>query len=126
MSKFVIRPVPTGFKFDLQAANGQSIATSEVYRTRAACLRGLESVRRCAAGKIWDTTQEAAPPSNPRFEIFRDRKELFRFRLRSRNGQIIAQSEPYTGKAACFDGIQSVMDNAPTALVIIDYQGGGE
>ncbi len=121
MSKFIIRQVPTGVKFDLVAANGEAIATSEPYATRAACLRGIEAVRRCAAaGKIWDTTQEESAPSNPRFEVFRDRQDRFRFRLRSRNGQIIAQSESYTAKASCFDGIQSVMDNAPTALVIAD------
>ena len=37
MNKFVIRPVASGFKFDLYAPNGEAIATSEVYDTRAAC-----------------------------------------------------------------------------------------
>ena len=48
MSKFVIRSVQSGVKFDLRAANGQTIATSEVYRTRASCLKGIESVRKNA------------------------------------------------------------------------------
>jgi len=33
------------------------------------------------------------------YEIFRDRKKQFRFRLKSRNGRIIAQSEGYQRKA---------------------------
>ena len=48
MGKFVMRKVATGWKFTLNAANGLSIAASEVYNTRAACLRGMESVRRNA------------------------------------------------------------------------------
>ena len=50
MSKFVIRPVCSGVKFDLTAGNGQVIATSEVYETHAACVKGIESVRKNA---IW-------------------------------------------------------------------------
>ena len=37
MSRFVIRRVPSGFKFDLKAANGQVVLTSEVYATENAC-----------------------------------------------------------------------------------------
>ena len=36
MGKLVIRKTATGFKFDLKAANGQTVATSEVYETEAA------------------------------------------------------------------------------------------
>lgn len=117
MSKFVIRMVPSGVKFDLRADNGAIIATSEVYAAKAACLRGVEAVRRCAAaGKVLDTTlEDQKAPTNPRFEIFRDRRGRYRFRLRSRNGEIIAQSEPYSSKDACLDGAESVIRSAPGA-----------
>ena len=36
MSSFVIRRVASGVKFDLLAENGQVIASSEVYDTKAA------------------------------------------------------------------------------------------
>ena len=49
MGKFVIRQTETGYKFDLKATNGQVIATSEVYTTEAACIKGTESVAKCAA-----------------------------------------------------------------------------
>lgn len=117
MSKFVIRMVPSGVKFDLRADNGEIIATSEVYAAKAACLRGMEAVRRCAAaGKILDTTLDSPKtPTNPRFEVFRDKRGRYRFRLRSRNGEIVAQSEPYTTKEACLDGAESVIRSAPAA-----------
>ena len=44
MGEFVIRKVATGVKFDLLAGNGEIIATSEVYKTEAACRKGMESV----------------------------------------------------------------------------------
>ena len=119
MSKFVIRAVPSGIKFDLRATNGETVATSEVYTNLASCRRGIESVRRCAAArKILDTTSpDAAKVTNPRFELFQDRRGNYRFRLRARNGEVIVQSEAYSGKSACLDGIESVIRNAPEAEI---------
>lgn len=119
MGKFVIRRVPTGFKFDLRADNGEIIANSEVYTSRRACLRGMEAVRRCAAvGRVLDPAAEGGNiPANPRFEIFPDRRGQYRFRLRSRNGEIIAGSEPYTTHRACLEGIRSVITCAPEAQI---------
>lgn len=119
MGKFVIRNVPTGMKFDLRATNGEMIATGEVYTTLASCHRGIEAVRRCAAaGKVLDATQpHPAPVTNPKFEIFQDKRGAYRFRMRARNGETIAHSEPYASKTACLEGVDSVMENAPTAEV---------
>ena len=52
MSRFVIREVTSGVKFDLKATNGQVIAVSEDYTTREACENGMESVRKNAAEEI--------------------------------------------------------------------------
>ena len=113
MGKFVIRCVSTGCKFDLLAGNGQVIATSEVYETEAACRKGIRSVcRSAAAAKLADLTKEDKLPSNPRFELFQDRAGDYRFRLKARNGQVVAVSENYTTRAACEDGIESVRKNA--------------
>ena len=113
MEQFLIREVPTGYKFDLKAANGQTIATSEVYKTAAACRKGIESVRKSAPkAAVEDQTAEGFKPvSNPKFEIYKDRSGAFRFRLTSRNGQIIAAGEPYSTKAACENGIESIRKN---------------
>ena len=42
MGKFVVKEVKTGFKFDLKATNGQVIASSEIYKTKASCLKGID------------------------------------------------------------------------------------
>ena len=120
MSKFVIREVPSGIKFDLKAANGQTIATSEVYASRSVCRKGIESVRKNAVvAKFEDQTSENyRNVTNPKFEMYRDRAGAFRFRLKARNGEIIATSEGYTSKAACENGIESVRKNAPEAEIV--------
>ena len=46
MGKFLVKQTKSGFKFDLKAGNGETIATSEIYTTEAACLNGVESVRK--------------------------------------------------------------------------------
>ena len=51
---------------------------------------------------------------NPKFQIFSDRQNEFRFRLRARNGEIILRSsEGYSSKQGCQRGIASVKANAP-------------
>lgn len=40
------------YRFRLKAANGQIIAASEGYTTKAACLNGVESVKRSATGAV--------------------------------------------------------------------------
>lgn len=55
----------------------------------------------------------------PKFEIYLDEAEGYRFRLRARNGQIIAVSQSYKSKEGCLKGIKSVQLNAPTARIVI-------
>ena len=118
MGKFVIRNVPSGVKFDLKAENGEVIASSEVYSSLAACRRGIESVRKSAAtGHLEDLTEQQTACPNPKFPLFSDRAGLYRFRLRCRNGKIVAISEGYTTKAACLAGVESVIRNAPEAPI---------
>ena len=99
MGKFVVRKTNTGFKFDLKATNGQVIATSEVYTTEAACLKGVESVKNNCVGEIEDQTIENfATVKHPKFEVYTDKAGEFRFRLKARNGEVIAVSEGYKSK----------------------------
>lgn len=66
--KFVVKKGSTGqFRFSLLARNGQVVATSETYKTKAACMNGIKSVRNYAAEaavedqttKEWAAEQEA-------------------------------------------------------------------
>ena len=118
MSKFVIRKVASGVKFDLKASNGETIATSEVYETAAACRKGAESVRKNAPkAHLEDCTAEGKKVPNPKFQLYQDKSGAYRFRLTARNGLVIAVSEGYTSKAACENGIESVRSNAPSAEI---------
>ncbi len=120
MSKFAVRTVNSGIKFDLKATNGQVIATSEVYESKAACLNGVESVKKNApiANLEDQTVAGFETVTNPKFEMYVDKAGEYRFRLKARNGEIIAVSEGYTAKASCENGIASVRKNAPEAEVV--------
>ncbi len=120
MSKFVIREVSSGIKFDLKATNGQVILTSEVYTTEGACRNGIESIRKNAPiANLEDQTVEGFESvTHPKFEMYEDKAGEYRFRLKARNGEIIGVSEGYKAKASCENGIDSVRRNAPEAEVV--------
>ncbi len=119
MGKFVIKTVKSGIKFDLKAGNGEIIASSEVYSSKASCENGVESVRKNAPiAALEDQTAEGfEQQKNPKFEMYTDKAGEFRFRLKARNGEVIAVSEGYKAKASCLNGIESVRKNAPDAAV---------
>lgn len=119
MSKFVIREVGTGVKFDLKATNGQVVLTSEVYASKAACISGIQSIRKNApAAKVENQTEEGyQTQTHPKFEMYEDKGGQFRFRLKARNGEIIGISEGYSAKAGCLNGIESVKKNAAEAEI---------
>ena len=51
------------------------------------------------------------------FEVYQDVSGKYRFRLKAANYEVIAVSEAYESKEACFNGIYSVMRNAPNAEI---------
>ena len=54
-AKFVLKKGSTGrFSFSLVATNGQVIATSEAYESKASGVNGIESVKRNAADAAID------------------------------------------------------------------------
>ena len=53
-----------------------------------------------------------------KFQLYKDRKGEYRWRLRARNGEIIADSnEGYSSKASCKHGIDLVKEQAASAVV---------
>lgn len=120
MGKFVIKQAKTGPMFNLKAGNGQVIATSEIYNSMAACKNGIESVRKNAPiAPVEDQTVEGfATEKNPKFELYMDKRGEFRFRLKAKNGEIIAVGESYKDKSSCLNGIESIKKNAPDAEIV--------
>ena len=123
MGKFVIKPAKSGgYVFNLKAGNGEIIANSEVYNSLDACKNGVQSVKTNApAAALEDQTVEGfTTEKNPKFEMYTDKAGEFRFRLKAKNGQIIATGEGYKAKSGCKNGIESIRKNAPDADIIIE------
>lgn len=53
-----------------------------------------------------------------KFEVFKDGKGEFRFRLKASNGQVIATGEGYKTKAGALNGIASIKRNAGDATIV--------
>lgn len=116
-----------GFWFRLIAPNNEIIAVSEGYINKQGCLNGIESVRKNAVYAIEkNLTNPLLPDIRPlpqlslikkplplsinlaRFEIFRDIKFQYRFRLIAPNVKIIAVGEGYVNLQGCRNGIEAV------------------
>lgn len=124
MGKFAIKETKSGVKFDLKAANGETILTSEVYGSMRSCKAGVASVvRNAPSAALEDQTVEGfAAEKCPKFEVYADKAGEFRFRLKAKNGQIIGTGEGYKKKASCLNGVESVRKNAADAKI----EDGGE
>ena len=62
--------------------------------------------------------QPTAPSAGLKFQMYRDSKGGYRWKLKSANGKVIATGgESYTAKASCLSGIDLVMKGAATATV---------
>ena len=120
MGKFQVKAAGKGVMFNLLATNGQVIATSEVYNRKSSLMNGIASVQANApeAGVEDQTAEKPAKLANPKFELYADKAGKFRFRLKAKNGQIIAVGEEYETKKAALAGVASVKKNAPGAKVV--------
>ncbi len=122
MGKYVVKKTKTGIKFDLKASNGEVIACSEVYASKAACMNGIRSVMTNAPiAAVEDQSAESYEVcKNPKFEVYLDKAGEYRFRLKARNGQIIATGEGYKARKSCMNGIESIRKNAASEITYED------
>ena len=119
-AKFEIKIAKNGeYMFNLFAANGRVIATSETYTALHNCKGGIASIKQNAAAPIADLTVGESDILHPRYEVFLDKEERFRFRLKASNGEIVCASQGYSTKQSALDGIASIAENAPMAEIIL-------
>ena len=90
--------------FNLKAANGEVILTSELYNEKPSAVHGIQSVKVNAVDNI-------------RFERNRAKSGQPFFVLKAANGETIGKSEMYSSSWAMERGIRSVKRNAPSARV---------
>ena len=106
MGKFVITLRKNGeFQFNLKATNGQVILTSEGYTTKAACMNGIESVKKnCQVEARFD--KKVGANGKPFFN------------LKATNGQIIGKSQMYANEKNMLNGVASVMKNGQDSTIV--------
>ena len=88
------------FVFNLLADNGKVILTSELYDSKASALNGIESVKKNA-------------PDDGRYGRLSAKDGSPYYTLKAGNGQVIGQSQMFSGEKARDDGIGAVKSNAP-------------
>lgn len=104
-AKIEIKETKDGqFLYNLVAANGQVILTSERYASKSNAKRGIESVRNNA-------------PNDARYERRSSKGGDPYFVLKGGNDQVIGRSEMYSSQSAMEQGIDSVKKTAPGAEV---------
>ena len=115
MGKFLIKEKNGKYSFRLKAGNGEIIAVSQMYKSLKTCKAGIRSVRNNAPiANLEDQTKEGfAAQKHPKFEVYTDKAGEFRFRLKAKNGQIVAVGEGYKALKSCLNGIESIRKNAP-------------
>jgi len=93
------------FRFRLKAGNGENIGLSEGYKTKAAALKGIESVRTNAG-------EEA------QYVFKTGKNDKIYFNLKAKNHQVVLSSQGYSSESGAKNGVKSVMQNAPDAAVV--------
>lgn len=93
------------FRFRLKAGNGNTILSSEGYKSKSSCTNGIESVRK-----------NSQDPD--RFVKRVTDAGNFRFNLTAKNAQTIGSSQNYKSESGRNNGIKSVANNAPGAVVV--------
>lgn len=106
MGKFIItKRKNEEYQFNLEAANGLVILTSEGYTSKAGCKNGIESVKTNA-------------PTDSKYDRKTATNGKYYFNLKAGNGEIIGTSQMYISISGRDNGIESVKTNAPTASII--------
>ena len=110
--KWEIRRAKDGrFFFALYASNHTVIAYSQIYSSTTAVTTGINSVITNASKcEIEDTTlKKVVSLPCPKWEIYLDKAEQYRFRLYAPNGLVVCHSSHgYATKGGCKGGIESI------------------
>ncbi len=119
MGEYVIKRTSNdGFVFNIVANNKEIVGTSQTYKSKAAAKIGIESIKKNVNVDIEDQTlQKYEEKKNPKWEIYLDKANEYRFRLKAINGEIIIASQGYTAKSSAKNGIDSIRRNADSDII---------
>ena len=123
--KWDIRRAKDGrFFFCLYASNHVVIAYSQIYSSLTAVTTGINSViANAPKAEIEDTTlKKSSSIPCPKWEIYYDKAEQYRFRLYAPNGLCVCHSSHgYSTKGGCKGGIESIKRFSAEARVDKSY-----
>ena len=123
--KFDIQKAKDGrFFFSLYSSNGAVVAYSQIYSSLSAVNTGISSViSNASKAEIEDTTlKKPTSLPCPKWEIYIDKAEQYRFRLYATNGLCVCHSSHgYATKSGCKGGIDSIKRYAAEATVDKSY-----
>src|SRR5690625_2024623 len=98
---YVLKKSGDKFMFNLKAANGEVIPTSQRYASRASAENGISSDQRDS-------------PAHDRYERLESRSDQPYSTLKAENGQVIGTSQMYKTVSGRNNGIESVKTNGPS------------
>ena len=123
--KFDVKKAKDGrFFFSFYSSNGAVIAYSQLYSSLSSVNTGINSIiNHMDKAGIEDTTlKNPTVLPCPKWEIYIDKAEEYRFRLYASNGLCVCHSSHgYTTKSGCKGGIESIKRLAAEAKVNKTY-----
>lgn len=109
-SSYQVKQAKDGeFYFDVVAANGETVSTSELYVSEANANRAGSTVRTILEAVPMPETRKATRTA--RFEVYTGSDGKAYFRLRAGNGEIMLGSQGYSTRSSARRGITSVIAN---------------
>lgn len=121
MGKVIIKKTSNGgYHFTIVANNGQVVGVSQTYKSLKSAEAGIKSVKNNRNSKVEDqTVPDYQELGFPKWQIFKDAADNYRFRLVAMNGEIVlAASEGYSRKDSAKKGMESVRNNVGSEVVI--------
>jgi len=98
------------FRYRLVAANGKTIMVGQGYSSRAACLKGIASVKK-----------NSLKASN--FQVYQNKSGGYSFRLIApENKEIIGTGQSYSSRGGCRKGVASVGKKNARVAKIVDVK----
>jgi uncharacterized protein len=102
---YSVNQTATGWNLHLLAANHESIAFSQVYKTKSSATRAITSSVKAVTSYL---DKRESTTTGARVEVLEGATGKFHFNFFARNGQIVLSSESYETNAAAFNGAFAV------------------
>lgn len=117
--RFVIYSTIKGFMFVIISIKSEVLAVSSTYTRIQSCYQGIRSVKANSSAPIEDLFGDIQPQvlPYPKYEIYQDKSNEYRFRLYAKNGEPILTSEGYAEKSLCMNAIKKIKDYSDIAII---------